>query len=108
MCCGEDMLIAVAVKTDPRTGQTVDPALSVRPVRAYPVCMSGKEMQVWRRARNYTLQALSEQLGVTPQTVLRYESLDVVPRHIELALKGLDVLAETGKAGGHYTLERTE
>ncbi len=57
--------------------------------------MTGKELRKRRRAIDLTQVQLAEELGLSPNTVSRYETQDlVIPKAVELAIEALEARAE--------------
>jgi len=61
------------------------------------VIMTGEQLQTIRKRMGWTQEAIAKELGITSQSVSRYErNAEPIPRYIQLAVKQLEA-REKGK-----------
>lgn len=60
--------------------------------------MTTKDFKIWLIQNGYNAKTLAIRLGITPETISRYNSIGRYPVLFILALKGLEAIASEGKA----------
>lgn len=67
-------------------------------IKGHP-CMTGEQIKMLRKALGYTQARLAEEVGVTPNTIARYEREELSPSPpVQKLLKLLEMLVTERKA----------